>query len=133
MNGNCLDIFVSDTYTPLTAGMDVVGLTDEIRVDDQKVFVSAYIERDGHLLVESIEDEMYVLPRDVISKGETPQDALFRVLRTKYGIEATIGASINLRDLALPILHISDKCYKVTIIDSGNQENLKWVDLVDES
>lgn len=121
---------LSDTFTPFTSGVDIVGLTDEIRVDDQKRFVSAYIEREGYLFIERIEDGKFVLPRDVISKGEIPKDALYRILRTKYGVETVIGDSIDLSQLSLQIIHISDKCYRVSIDADVSPRGLKWVKIV---
>lgn len=130
MTENHEELILSDTFTPFTSGVEIVGLTDEIRVDDQKRFVSAYIERDGCLLIERIEDGKFVLPRDVILKGEIPQDALYRVLRTKHGIEAIIGDSIDLSQLSLQILHIRDKCYRVSNNADVSPRGLKWVKLV---
>lgn len=130
MTENHEELILSDTFTPFTSGVEIVGLTDEIRVDDQKRFVSAYIERDGCLLIERIEDGKFVLPRDVILKGEIPQDALYRVLRTKYGAESVIGDAINLRNLNLPILYVNDCCYRVNIGKDVSLMDLKWVKVV---
>ena len=130
MTENHEELILSDTFTPITRKRRFANFTDEIRLGDQKHFVSAYIERDGCLLVERIEDGKYVLPRDVISKGEIPQDALYRVLRTKYGVDTVIGDSIDLSQLSLQILHIRDKCYRVSIDADVSPRGLKWVKLV---
>ena len=127
MDDKHLDIFITDTYTPITPGQRIVGLTDEIRVDDKELYVSAFVERDGCLLVERIENGKYVLPRDTIAQGEAPQDALFRIFRTKYKVDVVVGASCDIENLNLNIMNKTDICFSVQIDDKAQIDNLKWV------
>lgn len=122
---NTIEMRVSDIFTPITPHREIVGMRDDIRMGEEKKYVSAFIEKEGHLLVVKIENCRYLLPRGVISKGETPKDALFRILRTKHNLDVEIGEAVNLPKTQLPIEFIDDWCYRVTLKgDIAPQEHM---------
>ena len=129
MDDIILEIHLSDTFTPISLNHRIVSLNDEIRFGGPSCYVSALIERDGCVLVEKSDGGKYVLPRGIVAKGETPQDALFRIFGTKYDVDVIVGNTVDLKSVRVPIMNVSDLCYRVTVGDCSALKGLMWVSI----
>ena len=125
---NTIEIKISDSFVPFVPGHDIAGLTDTVCAASMPQCVAALIEKDKMILVE-LADDSYHLPNGKVAPGETPKDALFRILRTEYNTECVIGDEVDAIVAGVQRFVKDSKCYRATMKDQCYNGPLEWISL----
>lgn len=114
-------------YIPQFGGGFRVNLTDEVTFVSSKELVSAYIKTKDGILVERNEDDSLSFLSGEVTLGERYKDALLRILRIKYDLDATIGEECDIDDESLSSYIIQGKCFRAYLKCGVENDRLIWI------
>lgn len=113
-----------NSYSLVLGGYMEFNYSEPINSSRSERCVYALVERDGNVLVENKENSKF--PGGEVCTGETPRDALYRILRMNYKIEPNVMEKIKVEGTKYFKYVPGGDCYRTVISGGFDTNKLMW-------